>query len=249
MSFLFRWDISAELHRLQGPSPGAARGGVAAAGPRAHPGGFLEVFPIFLAGKGWEAAEPGFPRVLQPLQQPGEVFGPVCPWAAALGVPAVLLQECGPCRPGMLPGARHSSSKLLLLYTEQSGGNQPRSGAARSSRGTAWCPQGGDSSAVSRITGSGQGRCCWHSLPVRNPLLPGRICTHPNSGVAQGAAGIEPLDGAIAKELGFVFQTPSRTCPGSAGNSWSSLPWSEALRQGVGDPGEGWEPHRACGKL
>lgn len=84
---------------------------------------------------------------------------------------------------------------------------------------------------TAQIMGSGQGKCCWHALPVRNPQLLSRICTHPN--IAQGAAGIEPLDGAIVKELGFVFQTPSRTRPGSAGNSWSSLPWSDAVRQRV----------------
>lgn len=81
-------------------------------------------------------------------------------------------------------------------------------------------------------------KCCWHALPARNPQLQSRICIHPNTSTAQGAAGIVPLDGAIVKELGFVFQAPSRTCPGSAGKSWPSLPWSDALRQEVDPPGK-----------
>lgn len=98
-------------------------------------------------------------------------------------------------------------------------------------------------------------KCCWHALPARNPQLQSRICIHPNTSTAQGAAGIVPLDGAIVKELGFVFQAPSRTCPGSTGKSWPSLPWSDALRQEVDASGmqrrgkEGWESHRVCGKL
>lgn len=134
---------------------------------------------------------------------------------------------------------RLQSKAAAFAHTTQEG-NQPHSGAARSSLGHSQgqgCPKGGDSSAVSPVTGSGQGKCGWHALTVRSPQLLSRICTHPNTGIAQGAAGIEPLDGAIVKELGFVFQTPSRTCPGSAGSSWSALPWSDTLRQEVGVSG------------
>lgn len=74
--------------------------------------------------------------------------------------------------------------------------------------------------AVSLVTGSWQ-----RKLPGRNPQLLSRICIHPNPSTVQGAAGIVPLDGAIAKELGFVYHTrvgvargqqvnPGHPCPG-----------------------------------
>lgn len=62
--------------------------------PRAHPVRLLEIFPIFLAGKGWEPGESGLPSVPQPLQQPGEVSRPVCPTGLLFCVPHVLLWEC-----------------------------------------------------------------------------------------------------------------------------------------------------------
>lgn len=69
--------------------------------------------------------------------------------------------------------------------------------------------------------------CCWHCPASEEPPAPEQDLHPPTTSTVQGAAGIVPLDGAIVKELGFAFQTPGRTCSGSAGQSWPSLPWSE----------------------
>lgn len=106
MNFLFLWDTSADLHTAPGARPGSSQPRAESASPsstpQGPPRGFAGNFPDFPCWKGLGAAESGFPWVPQPLQQPGDVPRPVCPWAAAPCVPTVLLQECRPCRQGML---------------------------------------------------------------------------------------------------------------------------------------------------